>query len=269
MSLAIDYCKEIATELKVIPVYLPGTPINLGDIIEFKETNIFGTPQPLGPFTIIGNLTDLPLTLDTLTEPNPSPDSYLYASKNAVSVAFTANAQAGDAASGKLTVGFSKEGATYLSALDCTVSRFKSILNLESQLAPFKDKYDWNSFFIVTAITTAAKALVMQSSKAGASLAIDGQVKALQPSPGPVKNLDANIAVTVNAYNEASFFKDWSADVAVFFTLARYHKKFLGSYGVETALGFKTMDKMAPATGTGKYKYTLEEVDPGELDLGE
>jgi hypothetical protein len=37
MSLAISYCKEIAKELRQIPVYLPGFNVQPGDIIGFKK----------------------------------------------------------------------------------------------------------------------------------------------------------------------------------------------------------------------------------------
>jgi len=151
MSLAIDYCKEIATELKQNAVYIPGTFVSVGDVINFNEGDILG-PKPLGPFKKIINLTDLKINLATETDPENSHPSYIYASKQSVSVSFAADANS-KPGEGKLTVNFSKEGSTYLSAVDCKETRFKNISGLKDMLAPYKNNVDWKHCFIVIGVT--------------------------------------------------------------------------------------------------------------------
>lgn len=258
MSLAINYCKELAKELRQTAVYLPGVDVSVGDVIAFKEGNIFG-PKPLGPFQKVTDLSELNITLETEEDKNPY--SYVYASKGSVSVSFNAGGNVGSAGEGKLAVNFSKEGATYLSAVECRQKRFKDISQLEDLLAPYRKEVDWKHCFIVIAVTVAARALIMQSNSSAASLEIEGQVKGLQPVPGGTllnnADVNANIALKVSSYKEASFIKDWSNKVAVFFQLVRYRKVFLGGWDVKT---FRR-DLMT----TENDKFHLEAVDPAEL----
>ena len=49
----------------------------------------------------------------------------------------------------------------------------------------------------------------------------------------PVRNFDANLSLKISKYKEASFLKDWSDNVSVFFKLVRYRRKFLRRLGFE------------------------------------
>lgn len=259
MSLAINYCKELARELRQNAVYLPGVDVDPGDIITFQEGNIFG-PKPIGPFKKVANLSDLGIKLETEQDQNPY--SYVYASKGSVSVSFNAGANAGTAANGKLSVNFSKEGSTYLSAVECKQERFKDISNLEELLSPHKSEVDWKQCFIVIAVTVASKALIMQSNTTSASLEIEGEVKGLQPIPGGsiLKNQDVNASMQlkINSYKEASFIKDWSSNIPVFFQLVRYKKKFLGGWDVKSA----RKDLITSKTD----QFIIDPVDPLEIE---
>lgn len=258
MSLALSYCKELAQELRQIAVYLPGVDVSIGDIISFKEGNIFG-PKPIGPFQKIANLSDLNINLDTEEDLNSY--SYVYASKGGVNISFNAAANAGTNAEGKLSVNFSKAGVTYLSAADCKQKRFKDISGLDELLTPHKTEVNWKQYFIVTAVTVAQRALIMQSNSGSASLEIEGQVKGLQPIPGGAilnnGNVNANINLKINSYKEASFIKDWSNYVPVFFQLVRYKKKLLSGYDITTA--------RRENITTNEDTFIVEVVDPLEL----
>jgi hypothetical protein len=258
MSLALSYCQELARELRQIAVYLPGVEVATGDIISFKEGNFFG-PKPIGPFQKVANLTDLNIQLEIEEDQNPY--SYVYASKGSVNVSFSASASAGTQAEGKLAVNFSKEGATYLSAVGCKQKRFKDISSLDEILHPHKTEIDWKQCFVVIAVTVAARALIMQSNTSSASLEMEGQVKGLQPIPGGAilnnGNVNANINLKINSYKEASFIKDWSDNVAVFFQLVRYKKKLLGGYDITTARREHMTSMDDP--------FLVEVVDPLEL----
>ena len=264
MSLAADYCKEIAKQLGQTAIYLPGSSVKVGDIIAFKDTTIFGKPKPLGEFSVRGNLTDFGIVLESETEHDNSKDSYVYASKGSVSISFEASANGADLAQGALKIGFSKEGSTYLSAVDCKETRFKTVVKLEESLAKVKDQFDWDKHFIVISVTVADKALIMQSNSSNASLEISGQVKNLTPGNVIVKDLDAGIDLKITKYNEASFLKDWSSNVPVFFTLVRYHKKFLGSWNIENKMT-TFAQQLSLDKDTKEQEYIIDLVDPSEL----
>lgn len=259
MSLAIDYCKEIAKQLQQTAVYIPGASVNPGDIIKFKSSD----RKPLGEFHIRGNLKDLGIDLETVTEKEDQKDSYVYASKGSVSISFEADASGGDSNKGKLNIGFSKEGSVYLSAVDCLESRFKSIIGLEDRLEAHREKLDWSSLFIVISVTTAAKALIMQSNTNTASLEITGSVKSLIPGADITKDINANLGLKISKYKEASFMKDWSDNVPVFMTVVRYRKKFLGGWDFDS----KRLTSLLREKASSKENpFIIEVIDPNSLD---
>lgn len=228
MGLAKDYCKEIIKELDKIPVFLPGTPVKVGDVITFGKG--FIKPRPIGSFSPVSKLSELGIQIEVDNDNDPDP--YLYASKGSVGVSFTADANAASTGQGKLDINFRKEGSTYLAAVDCTVSSIKDTSNLEALLKPHKNKIDWKNCFIVTSVTIAKKALIMQSNSESASLTVEGDVKGLQTGAGV--NIDASASVNIKTYTDSSFIKDWSDEVTVFFTLARFRKKIFGDWSIKT-----------------------------------
>ena len=72
----------------------------------------------------------------------------------------------------------------------------------------------------------------MQANSKNAALVIEGDVKGLQA--GAISNINANASVKINSYKDSSFIKDWSDNVTVFFSLARFRKKIFGDWGFET-----------------------------------
>jgi hypothetical protein len=257
MSLAQDYCREIAKELRQTAVYIPGSDVKPGDIIKFTNNNIFD--KPIGEFYIAGNLSDFGINLPTESEEDNATDSYVYASKGSVSVSFTADLAAPTVGQGKLSIGFSKSGSTYLSAIDCKETRFKSILNLENDLAPHRGKLQWNEYYIVISVTIASKAIIMQSNSSSASLEIDGSVKNLVPGGDAVRNLNADFNLKISKYKDASFIKEWSNNVPVFFTLVKYKKKFLGGWDINS----KKMSYVASnLTEDVNNPYVIEVINP-------
>jgi hypothetical protein len=224
MSLAKIYCKEIIKELDKIPVYLPGTPVNPGDIITFGRT------RPIGSFSQVSSLLSLGIQLQERTDADPDP--YLYSSKGAVGVSFTSDASTGNTGDGKLEITFNREASTYFAAIDCGVTSFVDISTLPQQLEPHRNRIDWKSCFIVTAVTIAKKALIMQANSQNASLTIEGNVKGLQT--GADLKINASISVKIDKYKDSSFIKDWSENVTVFFSLATYRKKPSGDWKFTT-----------------------------------
>ena len=254
MSLAKTYCKEIIRELDVIPVYKPGAPVSVGDVISFG--NGLFKPRPIGSFSHVTSLNNLKVKYDVNIDPNP--DSYIFTSEGAVGASFKANANAASKASGTLSVGFAREGATYLAAADCSVHYINDVPKVEQQLMSKTGQVDWKNCFIVTAVTIASKALVMQSKSSEAYLTIEGDVKALDDQDA--SGFDANMELKVTKYGHAAFFKDWSPNVTVFFTLARFKKKFLGNWNV-SARTMSTSILLNRETDS----FELRGVDPSEL----
>jgi len=230
MSLAKTYCKEIIKELDKIPVFLPGTPVNVGDIITFGKS-IF-EPKPIGSFRPVSTLSSFNIPYKTKKDHNPDP--YRYASKGAVGVTFTADANVTSAGNGKLDITFNQEEATYFAALSCSVTSIVDTSKFVQQLLPFKESIDWGNCFIVTSVTIAERALIMQSNSQSANLVIQGDVKGLEIDSN--LNIDAEISVRVNSYKDSAFIKDWSKNVTVFFTLTRFRKKFLSDWEIENVI---------------------------------
>lgn len=201
MSLAKSYCNEIAKELRYNPVYLPGTPVTPGEIIEFKSK------QPFGPFISLNSLDNLGIPYAVREDPDPDPIKY--SSKRSVSSTFDASATFSDGVKGKLTISFSEEGATYLCAINLKSIKLQNIDSLVDSLARLgKDESYWSRVFIVTGVWIAGKAIVMQSNSKSAQLDIFGSAEGLDPAISGVGS--AEIKVATSMAKDAAFFKDWS-----------------------------------------------------------
>lgn len=256
MNLAKTYCKEIINGLDKIPVYLPGTPINVGDIITFGKG--FIKPRPIGSFDPISKLSSLGVDYKVQDDEGAS-DSYFYTSNGAVGSNFTANVNTATPGEGKLEINFNKEGTIYFAAIDCKVNSIVDTSSLKKQLEPHRDSIDWKNCFIVTSVTIAKRALIMQSNSQTASLTIEGNVNGLQANGS--LDIGADIALKISSYKNSSFIKDWSENVTVFFSLARYRKKFLGDWGIAT--------KRAMYTNEIADSYELTPVYPDDLLMDE
>ena len=252
MSLFKSYCKEIIRELQKNPVYLPGESIQIGDIIAFKHRGLFG-PRAIGSFTKKTDLHKLGIKFNV--DADPDPDSYKFSSIGSVSMEFTSAGNLQNTAEGKLAITFSREGATYLAAADCTMSRIDDLLSVENQLSDHVNDLDWDSHYLVVGVTVAKKALIMQSNSSSSSLSLSGEVKSLDVGNGD--QVSASIKLNVDAYKDASFIKEWSNNVAVFFDLMRYRDSRLKTYNnvtkrydldVETELRYR-LEFVSPAEG--------------------
>lgn len=256
-GLAKTYSKEIIKELDMIPVYLPGTKIEPGDIITFSHANVLGRTQPIGSFrketNLIKNLgLDLPVANDD------GLGAVRFSSRKGVSMEFKAGANAGNVGDGELNVSFTKEGSTYLAATGLSEARIDDLDKLRTNLNQIRNKYtgDWNNSFIVISVRTAKKALVMQSNSSEGSLTISGETKTLQA--GAVGDIKADLNVSVSSFKDAAFIKDWNDDVELFVGLARYRKRFLG--GWELGQGFAK---------TKNADWEMVSLHPNEIDFSE
>lgn len=157
----------------------------------------------------------------TLYKDDDYPDSYIYNSEDSVSVEFAADANAAQKGVGELKVTFNQSGAIFLAAIDCTKEKISDTSYLADAVTLHKNSLDddWDSLFIVTALTTAKKALIMQSNSETGGLKVYGEVQGLQTNTDI--NIDASATVSIQTHKDSAFMKPWSDNVTVFFELLR------------------------------------------------
>jgi len=233
-GLAITYSKEIAKELTKIAVVLPGEQLQVGQIIHFpfgrKGIWPFKKPAPRGSFNIITSLSELGLKNIKKSSWKKEPDPYIFSSKKSVKIDFSFDVQSKAApkanAEGSLTVSFEKEGAVYFAAIDCERTDLLNLQDVQINLGNHKNDIIWNDTFLVTSVTRAEQALIMQSSTKSATLNISGDIKGLVTKQKP--DISASSKIGVSSFKESSFIKPWSPKVEVFMGLHRFTKKTFG-----------------------------------------
>lgn len=228
-GLQIQYSKEVAKELTKIAVCLPGSPVSVGDVIFFpfgkKGIWPFKEPAPLGAFNLITSLTALGVNAAEAA-PDKEPDPYIFASRKVVGVDFSLAVEGGDSASGTLKASFKKDGSVYFAAVDCLTTRLADLSQVQVDLSAHTRDIIWRDTFLVTSVTTAAKALIMQSSTSSASLEVAGEIKGLVT--GSASDISAKSSISINSFRDSSFIKPWSENVTVFIGLHRFKKKDFG-----------------------------------------
>lgn len=237
-GLQIEYSKEIARELTKIAVVLPGSPVRIGDVLYFPFGRggiwPFRKAKPRGSFDIVSDLSSMGMEFD-LNPPDTEPDPYIFSSRGAVDVNFVADVSVPQAASGEVTAKFRKEGALFFSAVDCTRQSMKDVAGVVSDLLNGSPRSFSSDVFIVTSVTTARRALIMQSSASGAELKVSGKVQGLVTGSG--SDIDASANISVNSFIQQSLIKPWSENVTVFMGLHRIRKvQSPESVSVETLL---------------------------------
>jgi len=229
-GLAIQYSKEVARELTEIAVVRPGKPVEIGDIIHFPQgktgTWFFKKAAPRGSFDVVSSLSELGIDFDLGPE-DKSPDPFQFVSRKGVSAEFDANAEgdlgAGVGAKGNLSVSFSREGATYFNAVGCTTRSLSDYQQLNLDLNGKRGHIAWEDTFIVTSVTTAERALIMQSKSAGGEMRASVEVDGLPAGSVPEIGADANIKVTYE--KNAAFVVKWAENVTVFMGLQKFAKQ--------------------------------------------
>lgn len=255
MSLAKDYCKELLSQLDQLAVYMPGRAVNVGDVITYGHIGVFS--RPLGDFQVVTTLEEL--NVKVLKRKDQNSDSYRYASTGGTSASFQADVDAGNMGKGTLNIGFSKAGSLYVAALECKREEMTNLHTLDDQLIPHRQDVDWNNCYIITSVTRAKRAIVMQSSSTSAELVINGQTRDLNPTSG--SDVQVNAEFSVKSYRDASFIKDWSNEASLFMTLVRYKRNVLGEWNTTTH-SFRT-PQTQPATPNGAF--TIVSVNKEEI----
>ncbi|SEE18592.1 hypothetical protein SAMN04487765_1689 [Tenacibaculum sp. MAR_2010_89] len=230
-SLQTSYSKEIAKELGKIAVYLPGEEITVGDIIKFPYGKKLFKSSPTGTFTRVTNLKNLGITYDEPKE-SVTPDSYQFTSKDSVDIHFNVDAKLGssitDFPKGEsgVKISLSEEGAIFFYAIDCKKRELLDIPALQNQINDQGKTLVWDDTFLVTSVTIANKALVIQSNSKSSELILGGDIKGLQGSKAI--ELDVQSKIHIKKQRGNVFIKNWSDDVTVFMDVVRFKKKVFG-----------------------------------------
>ncbi|MDO5968867.1 hypothetical protein Q4Q35_03525 [Flavivirga aquimarina] len=238
-KLQIKYSKEIAKELGKIAVYLPGEHLTTGDIITFPNgKSMFSKPKPFGTFKKITSLKKLGVNYD---EPkfSKTPDTYHFSSKNTVKFTseINGNVDLGNdnlpGGEGGVNIEFSSEGAIYFLAIDCDKKELNDLLSLENEINSRGKKMLWEDTYLVTSVTVAKKALIIQSRSKSSNLIIEGNVKGIQSG-----NVEMALQPKLNfkKQNGDIFIKDWSNDVTVFMDVVKFKKEVFESEKYERSI---------------------------------
>ena len=227
MSLQIQYSKKIAKELGKVAVYLHGEEINVGDIVQFPHgVGLFRT-APFGSFQKISDLDSLGVNYDVVSDSSPA-DSYQFKSENSVDSKFDlgANANLGTeklpSGKGKLKLSFSKKGGIFFYALGCKKQYINNVLNIQNEVDDKGKDMLWKNTFLITSLTVAKKALVIQSISKNSEITIGGDLKNTQANK---LKLDVNAKVSFEKQKGDLLIKNWSDDVTVFVDVMRFKKK--------------------------------------------
>lgn len=227
-SLQISYSKEIAQELGKIAVFFPGEEVSVGDIIKFPNGKGLFKSKPVGVFSRVTTLENLGINYKEPRE-SSTPDSYQFSSKDSVNINFGAGTKFDSdipnftSSDVRLKVSLSEEGAIFFYAKDCKKSELSDIPELQDQIDDNGKSLIWEETFLVTSVTTAKKALIIQSNSKSSELELGGDIKGLQGSK--IIELDINSKIHVKKQKGNLFIKNWSDEVTVFMDVMRFTKK--------------------------------------------
>ncbi len=223
MNLAEKYSKEIIKKFDLIPVYLPGTEVKPGDIIDFGSSITKKRKKPIGSFTIYGNLSDYHKVQMKITTSKSQITPNLISSKE-VSVKPAISGEFPGVVEGDIKFDFTSKGAFLLYGVDAVENRIDNLFYVRDQLQLLEHKEDWDRYYIVTSITRCKKALVYASQEKGGTLVIDGIFKEPQIMGDELMGLNADVSINVKWKNKAAFSNDWDENVIVFMKLATLKK---------------------------------------------
>jgi len=261
MSLSISYSKEIAKQLGQIAIYLPGTPVDVGDIITFPNGKSFlGKPRPLGAFQKRTSLRDLGIDYKN-PKFSESPDTYKFSSSKNIDFGFDTSANAdlnndslpqGNAA---IRISFSSEGAIYFLGYHCDKKQLGDLISIENQINNNSSNLLWEDTYLVTAITVAKKAFIAQSKSKSSSLIVNGNLKGLD-----TKEVNVNASTDLKIIKEKGniMIVDWSDDVTLFMNLIRFKKEVFGRRN------YKNLDT-TDSEAKEEFKISFKSVHADEL----
>jgi hypothetical protein len=226
-KLQILYSKEIAKELGKIAIYLPGEPIEVGDIITFPNSrrSFLNKPRPLGSFRKVSSLKYLGVEFQK-SNYSKQKNTYRYSSTENVSISSDTIIK-GDlgisslpSLDSNIKMKFGKEGAIYFLAKDCSKTQIDNLYALENKITVANNRgILWEESFLVTSVTKAKRAFIAQSHSKSSQLYLKGEMDGI--NYGNI-NTDLNTEFSVSKHQGDIFIKDWSTNVNVFMDVVRF-----------------------------------------------
>ena len=175
MRTSKKYTKELKKQFNYFATWLPGTPLELGDIGVFKNNH----------FSKISNLEGFGIQFEI--EPDLTKSTIEHSSKGAVSITTKASGTIAPQASalGKvdagITVEFSKENAILFKANDTTSPSIKNQITLGQQILTLFKEGKWDKdWAVITEIVNAKSGTVLISSSSNSKIELkaNGDVEA-------------------------------------------------------------------------------------------
>lgn len=202
MSNATRYCREISNAFDLVAVYLPGTKIDIGDIIQFNKKNLVNSTSSI--FKKLSSLKKLRIKYDI--EENNSEADFTYSSKGSVKV--KTEIRANNIID--TNVSFKSEGAVYFNAVNCKIFDVKEFNEIKKSLHE-KCTTDESGLYVVTKLIIAEKAIIMQSSNKDAELCFNVDKHA-------IKQL-ADVGFNISSCNNQSLLIDSKNNVTILMDL--------------------------------------------------
>jgi hypothetical protein len=231
-KLQIQYSKEIAKNLGKVAVFLPGEHIEVGDIITFPHgKSLLGVSRPFGTFKKITSLKKIGIKYGRPIL-SKTTNTYHFISKSASQFKSSINKNI-DLGNNELPnshstidIQFSAEGAIYFLAVDCKKKEIKDLNSIEKEINSKGKKMLWKNSYLVTSVTLAKRAFILQSLSKESSLTLQGDIKGIQ-----LGNIDvsANSNFNLKKQNGNIFIKNWSNDVTVFMDVVKFEKRVFES----------------------------------------
>ena len=197
-----QYVNELHRSTGLFPVVLPGSSIEVGDIIKFRKTNLFGKPK-VGHFINVSGLKDLHVPFSVTTASTTGTSTY----NSSSGVSVKTSAEIGQTIESE--VSFQRKGLVYLSAIgvkELTIVNFRKV---KDNLRPIIDK-SLNDCFWVTKVILADSAVVMQSNEADGRLTFKTR---FDPKLG--------LKLEAGAYEKQSYHNLLTDNVTLFVDLIR------------------------------------------------
>ncbi len=230
MSLQIKYSKELAKEYGQVAVYLPGSPIEVGDIVTFDYGKSFlGKARPLGSFQKKNSLKNLGVPYQK-SKPDTETDTYFFKSSGTkiIETGLNANGNINEAlpkAEANIGLKLSSEGSLFILAVECTIRQIDNVTDLQNMVIRNDKDMIWKDTFLVTSLTIAKKALIAQSKTSTSAFVISGDIDGIKNSSANV-TADAKLSIKVN--NGDAFIKPWSNNVTLFMEVMKFEEATFG-----------------------------------------
>lgn len=196
------YVKELYNSTQLTPVVLPGSSIELGDIIKFRKKTMFGNPK-IGNFINISSLYDLSVPFSTKTAATISNRTYTSSSGINSKVAGEIDNIV------EAEISFARKGLVYLNAIGVKEYTITNYNKLKERLRLIVD-HSLNDCFVVTKLICADHAVIMQSNEANGKLNFKTKT---DPSLG--------VSLEAGAYEKHSYHNVLQNNVTLFVDLIK------------------------------------------------